>query len=40
MRRDLAYLEDIVEASDAISEFIRDHNIRPPDLGEVKMTRV
>ena len=24
MRRDLAYLEDIVEASDAIAEFIRD----------------
>jgi hypothetical protein len=23
MRRDLAYLEDIVEASDAIAEFIR-----------------
>ena len=24
MRRDLAYLEDIVEAADAIAEFIRD----------------
>ena len=27
MRRDLAYLEDIVEASDAIAEFIRDHDM-------------
>ena len=27
MRRDLAYLEDIVEASDAIAEFIRDQDM-------------
>jgi uncharacterized protein with HEPN domain len=27
MRRDLAYLEDIVEASDTIAEFIRDQDI-------------
>jgi uncharacterized protein with HEPN domain len=27
MRRDLAYLEDIVEASDAIADFIRDQDM-------------
>ena len=27
MRRDLAYLEDIVEASDAIAEFTRDQDM-------------
>jgi uncharacterized protein with HEPN domain len=27
MRRDLAYLEDIVEASDTIAEFIRDQDM-------------
>ena len=28
MRRDLAYLEDIVEASDAIAEFVRGHDMQ------------